>query len=143
MQTSAKMDPRPRIHHDVCEKGFKRPVDVWFDNIKALLEMEIHPEGRWAAKLLERIYPQDAQWAIAHMQMMYLAICTPSSQEDEFLLTENAYAIHEGPVSLVTDTKTAKTREPYTEYHVFYGHITKAYNGASKLPPTSSRRREC
>lgn len=103
----------------MCEKGFKRPVDVWFDNIKALLEMEIHPEGRWAAKLLERIYPQDAQWVIAHMQIMYLALCTPSSPQDEFLLTENAYAIHEGPVSLVTDTKTGKTREPYTEYHVF------------------------
>ena len=40
--------------------------------------------------------------------MMYLALCTPS-EEEEFLLTENAYGIHEGPTTETT----------YTEYHIF------------------------
>jgi hypothetical protein len=102
------------------EKGYQKPVDIWFDNIKAMLEMKIDPEGKWMDELRERIYPTDARWAIANMQSMYLAICTPSGQGDEFLLTENAYSIYEGATSLLTDLETGESVvRRYTEYHLF------------------------
>lgn len=102
------------------EKGYKRPVDIWFDNIKTLLEMEMDLKGDWAAQLRKSMYPTDAEWAIIHIQRMYLALCKPSSQGDEFLITENAYAIHEGPVSSRVDPVTGEsTMTCYTEYHVF------------------------
>lgn len=91
---------REKLLHYMREKGFERPVDVWFDNIKAILELQTDPNLEWMEKLVNRIYPDDAMWYIAHTQMMYLVLCTPSGQE-EFLLTENAYSIHEGPVSFL------------------------------------------
>ena len=102
-------DDAERLRAYMREKGYKRPVDVWFDNIKVLVDLKMDPEMRWANELMERMYPTDALWAISNMQHMYLSICTPSNQEDEFLLTENAHSIHEGPNS----------PRAYTEFHVF------------------------
>ena len=102
-------DDAEQLRAYMRKKGYKRPVDVWFDNIKVLVDLKMDPEMKWANELMERIYPDDAKWAIINMQCMYLSICTPSSQEDEFLLTENSYSIHEGPNS----------PGAYTEFHVF------------------------
>lgn len=113
-------DDKERLLRYMNEKGFKKPVDVWFDNIKGMLELKMDAKGDWMRYLLERIYPDDAKWFIAHTQMMYLALCTPANKDHEFLLTENAYGIYEGPSSSMIDPKTgALTMECYTEYHKF------------------------
>lgn len=113
-------DDKERLLKYMNEKGYQKPIDVWYDNIKALLDIKMDTERKWMANLEDRMYPDDAKWAIAHMQMMYLALCTPSSQEDEFLMTENGYGIHEGPTSVLSDGKGSEALETrYTEYHVF------------------------
>ena len=91
------------------EKGFSKPLDVWFNNIKALLELKMDPEKKWITELPKNMYDRDAFWAIQHMQTNYLSFCVPSNIEDEFLLTENAHSIHEGPSLGIQ----------YTEYHSF------------------------
>ena len=133
---------RERLLEYMRRKGFKKPVDVWFDNINAMLELKMDPELKWMEWLQEHAYPDDAKWFIAHLQMQYLALCTPSGQGDEFLLLQNAYSIHEGPVSWSIDPIT-KELVPgyYTELHTFSVNITKADDGASKLHLTCSRGR--
>jgi hypothetical protein len=112
-------DDKERLLLYMDKKGFKKPIDVWFDNIKGMLELKMDSKLNWMTELLERIYPDDAQWFIAHTQMMFLALCTPA-KEDEFLLTENTYGIHEGPVSSRVDPDTCEiTQGCYTEYHKF------------------------
>jgi hypothetical protein len=113
-------DDKHRLLPYMQEKGFKKPVDVWFDNIKGMLDLKMDPEGRWMREIQERIYPDDAMWFIAHTQMMYLAFCSTAIEDDEFLLTENAYSMHEGPNSYRIDPQTGEqTPTAYTEYHVF------------------------
>ncbi len=53
-------DDRHRFLQYMQEKGFKKPVDVWFDNIKGMLELKMDLNGRWTRELQERIYPDDA-----------------------------------------------------------------------------------
>jgi hypothetical protein len=113
-------DDKEKLQKYMREKGFQKPADVWFDNIKAMLELKMDPKRQWIEELRKRAYPDDAEWFIAHTQKKYLALCTPSSQDDEFLLTENAYNIHEGPVSLTMNPDTgAYDPGVYTEFHVF------------------------
>lgn len=101
-------------------KGFQKPIDVWFDNINAMLELKMDPAMEWMEWLMEHAYPDDAKWFIARSQMMYLALCTPSGQNDEFLLTENLYSVYEGPGSLSRDPDTNETvLRAYTELHTF------------------------
>ena len=102
------------------EECFKKPIDVWFDNIKGMLELEMDLEYKWIGRLRDRIYPDDAMWFLANTQMNYLAFCTVSNKDDEFLLTENLYNIYEGPSSYATNPETGEnTLKAYTEYHTF------------------------
>jgi len=111
---------RDRLLTYMREKGYQKPIDVWFDNIKAMLELKMDPEGKWMEELRKQVYPDDAEMYIAHTQMMYLALCTPSAKDNEFLLTGNAYNIHEGPNSVLIHPDTGEsTVECYTEFHVF------------------------
>jgi hypothetical protein len=102
------------------DRGFKRPLDVWFDNIIGILELNMDPDLKWIEILSARIYPDDAMSFIVHTQSFYLTICSPSDKTDEFLLTQNAYSMHERPVSHTVNPITGKVlREAYAEFHVF------------------------
>ena len=94
----------------IDEKGFKHPRDVWFANIRAFLDVELKED--WIAateELSQRAYPMDARWFFTHVNMFFVAFCTPKEVEDEFLLTQNVYGIYEGPTSA----------GPWTDYHRF------------------------
>jgi hypothetical protein len=51
----------------------------------------------------------DAQWFFKNMQGSFLALCTVQDDADEFVHTENAYSVFEGPME----------RGIWTDYHVF------------------------
>lgn len=115
-------DDTQNLQDYMRKKGYEKPVDVWFDNIKAMVDLKMDPQMQWKDLLIESMYPDDAMWFLAHCQMMYLALCTPTNVADEFLLTENLYSIHEGPVDLLVDPDTKKiTQGAYTEFHNFAG----------------------
>jgi hypothetical protein len=90
----------------MCRKNFKRPLDVWFHNPSEIMDTTLDSDGIFLIDIVDRIYPGDALWVFANIQMMYLVLCTPSDPSEEFILTENAFSIHEGPVSYSVDTRT-------------------------------------
>ena len=111
---------RERLLEYMREKGYQKPRDVWFDNIREIPQLKMDPKGEWMGELRKRIYPDDAIWFIAHTQMMYIALCTPSAQDDEFVLTENTYSVHEGPNNFLINPDTNESiLTAYTEFHVF------------------------
>ena len=80
--------------------GFKTPKDVWLNNIRAFIDVDLDPDYEiWFAWLKEHAYPGDAKWFYKNMTTSYLCFCTPVAVDEEFLLTENAYGIFEGPCS--------------------------------------------
>jgi hypothetical protein len=100
------------------EKGFTRPIDVWFDSLKKVIDTPMDPGGKWIMQLCRTIYPPDALWLFMIFHSMYLAFVAPSNPEQEFILTENAFSIHEGPGSISIDRVTGKqTMKAYTEFH--------------------------
>lgn len=102
------------------DKGFRRPIDVWFDNIKGILDLNMDAGLVWMEKIQKRIYPDDADWFCNNVQQFYMAFVTPEEKENEFLLTQNAYSIHEGHETQRHDLETGKMEcRAYTELHVF------------------------
>lgn len=102
------------------EKGFKRPVDVWFHNIRVFIDLEMDAEKQWIGTIQAQASPRDAMWFILHTQGFYLTLCQTSSPTDEFLLTGNAYSISEGPNTMVVHSVTGMVRRlASTEYHCF------------------------
>ncbi|MCJ1406564.1 hypothetical protein MMC19_000630 [Ptychographa xylographoides] len=108
----------------IRKRGFKRPLDVWLDNLRAFAEIRIESTTEnWKTELMKKAYPSHAQLFIIHLDSFYLAFCTPAHSEDEFLMTENGFGVLEGPVTMFTDLITKQTRGVYTEYHTF-AHIS-------------------
>ena len=102
------------------EKGFNRPVDVWFYSIRAFIDLKMDAEKQWIHAIAAQAYPPDAMWFIAYTQRSYLAFCQTSTLNDEFLLTGNAYSIFEGPCHTAFDPVTNLLKPiSYTEYHCF------------------------
>lgn len=50
---------REKMREYMVKKGFVRPLDVWFDNIKAIVELEMDPGMKWMSELKERMYMSD------------------------------------------------------------------------------------
>ena len=128
---------RKKLLNYMREKGFESSVDVWFDNIKIMLKLKMNQKLEWIKKLMNRIYSNDAKWYVANTQMMYLALCTPSDQ-DEFLLMKNAYSVHKRSVIyLINSDSSELTATSYRVSHIRC-YIVKVDNGSSKLHFTRS-----
>jgi hypothetical protein len=113
-------DDRERMLKYMKEKGIEKPIDVWLDNIKAILDLKMDYQMGWMDKLRKRIYPDDAEWCINNIQGFYMALVTPNNKEEEFLLTQNAYSIFEGASTLKLSPVTGKLEvSAYTEFHLF------------------------
>lgn len=115
-----KADDRELLWEYMAERGFKRPTDVWFDNLRTIMELRMDPEGKWMGDLPKRMFVHDAMWFIGHVQGTYMAICTPSNPSDEFIVTDNCYNVFEGPNCFVTDKTTGKVEGgSHTSLHEF------------------------
>jgi hypothetical protein len=101
------------------EKDFTRPIDVWLANLEKVIDTPMDPDGKWIMQLFGTIYPPDALWLFMIFCSMHLAFVTLSEPEQEFILTENVFSIHEGPGSISIDRVTGKkTMKAYTEFHL-------------------------
>ncbi|GAP84655.1 hypothetical protein SAMD00023353_1101920 [Rosellinia necatrix] len=110
---------KEQIQAYMKEKGFKRPVDVWFHGLKTIMNLKMDTET-WEQELLGNMYETDAKWFIMHTQMMYMAICTPSEAGNEFILTGNSYNVFEGPNTYTLNPLTGKHEESgWTNFHEF------------------------
>ncbi|XEV04995.1 hypothetical protein FSHL1_010282 [Fusarium sambucinum] len=90
------------------DHGFTRPIQVWLESLKTIITLEMDPEKEWMDKIKQQMYSHDADWLIMHVQEMYMAICTPSNPDDEFVLTDNSYNVFEGPSRFAQDIHTGE-----------------------------------
>lgn len=102
------------------EKGLERPIDVWLQNLRAMIDLDMDDERRWWTELLKKIYPMDATWMVLHCESSWMAFCTPSRQDDEFILTDNSYHIYEGRSNEFTDPSTgSRQATSWDAFHEF------------------------
>ncbi|KAH7075978.1 hypothetical protein BKA63DRAFT_512834 [Paraphoma chrysanthemicola] len=112
-------DDRPQFLEYMQANGFTRPIDVWFHNLMKIIDEPMDPGGDWIANLFSRIYLGDAVWLFINIRTMHLVFVCPADPSEEFILTENAFGIHEGPVSFSVNCFTGEqTKTAYTEFHV-------------------------
>jgi hypothetical protein len=112
-------DDKIKMNEYMKEKGFNRPRDVWFHNLHTILKLKHDLDQSWMTTLPEQMYPSDAMWYIMHTEMMYMALCTPASPDDEFVLTDNCYNVYEGPSTLGTDLSGEIIATAWTSFHEF------------------------
>lgn len=110
---------RAKLGRYMATRGFNTPRDVWLANLHTFLDLDMGL-GNWIENIQRDAYPDDATMFYLHMQQSYLAFVKPKSPSDEFLLTENAFGIFEGPSSCKVDVLTGETHlGHWTEWHNF------------------------
>lgn len=113
-------DDREAMMEYMNHKGFTKPRDVWFDNLRGLLDLNMDAGGVWMHDVQAQIYPDDAKMFISHIQGNFMAFCEPMSSDEEFLLTQNAYCVFEGPSNPTLDLPSGSVRPgTYIEHHNF------------------------
>ena len=115
-------DDKDRLVKFMAKSNFSSPKAIWFSNIHAFLDLQMDAEMKWMQEILDSpfVYPDDAKMFVAHMQCKFMAFCTVSNTTDEFVLSENAYGVHEGPVDTFFNPGSGKLRSGlYTEHHTF------------------------
>ncbi|KAJ5368273.1 uncharacterized protein N7496_008033 [Penicillium cataractarum] len=113
-------DDRMRMLDYMRARNFEKPREVWFDNLRQFLDLEMDPAKSWTKTLKTRVYPDDAKMMELHITGSFIAFCEPLSSGDEFLLTQNAFCIFEGPSTGTFNPLTQKMEcNVYNEYHNF------------------------
>ncbi|KAI1350871.1 hypothetical protein F5Y01DRAFT_325780 [Xylaria sp. FL0043] len=110
---------KSQLENYMREKGFERPVDVWFHGLKTIMDLNMNTDN-WHQELAKNMYLSDAMWFFMHTEMMYMAICTPSEPGAEFILTDNSYNVFEGPNTFMQNPVTGEIMETgWTSFHEF------------------------
>ncbi|KAK5989089.1 hypothetical protein PT974_10587 [Cladobotryum mycophilum] len=111
---------RDTLRDYMTQHNIERPFDVWLRNLEAILDIELDPDNKWKDTIRKQIYPPDAEWFIDQVTEMFMTICTPANEDEEFILTENCCNVREGPTSWVEDENTGEkmAREGFS-FHEF------------------------
>jgi len=96
------------IHEYMDGKLYERPLNVWLNNIKQIIDIKMDLEYDWASELPKRLYPDDDIGFFIYNEIIYMHICTPVNPDDKFILTDNSYNVFKGPNTCVRNKETGK-----------------------------------
>ncbi|KAK3985487.1 hypothetical protein QBC44DRAFT_156726 [Cladorrhinum sp. PSN332] len=113
-------DDRELVREYMAKSGFTKPLEVWLQAIKAIINLTIDLESNWKRDLPNEMFTNDALWFTTEFENYYMAICTSADPHDEFILADNSYGVFEGRNTFVRDGKTGKVEGgAYTPLHMF------------------------
>ncbi|KAF3072249.1 hypothetical protein CFAM422_005458 [Trichoderma lentiforme] len=107
------------LQHYMTKHGFTKPIDVWFQSLETIIDLDIDTKGCWKRHICESIYFPIADSFIDHICDMYMAICTPVNHDEEFVLTDNCYNVREGRTVAYFDVSTGKHTSMGPCFHRF------------------------
>lgn len=119
MQDYDDDDDKELLQHYMAKHGFTKPIDVWFQSLEAIIDLDIDTEGDWMQHISDSIYFPIAVKFISHICDMYMAICTPVNHDEEFILTDTCYNVSEGRTVAYFDISTGKHANIGPKFHRF------------------------
>jgi hypothetical protein len=99
---------KARLLEYMRKKGHRCPIDVWLETIVETIKLDLDGNDAWPLELQKHVYIEGPMWTELIMRLMYPVVCTPSQPDEEFVPSEHAYCLHEGPVY----------HKHYTELHI-------------------------
>ena len=79
------------------KRGFTKPIEIWLHTLKTILDTHIDAKNEWIRTLMATCFVPDVGWFWLNMTGFFMAFCQPRNLNDEFILSESAFGIHEGP----------------------------------------------
>jgi hypothetical protein len=108
----------------MADNGMVRPRDVWLNNLRTILNVNMDAGGKWVTKLPNLMFPADASMFVFHVQCSYMTFCTPTEKDAEFILTDQCYNVFEGPNNETFCAKTGKYLGNTCLYYHEFGPVS-------------------
>ena len=93
------------------KRRFTKLIDIWLHCLKTILDTPIDPKNEWEKTILESCFTPDGLWFIHNMNDFFMTFIQPANPENEFIITDSAFGIHEGPTKISQPLNADMTAE--------------------------------
>ncbi|CAJ0550827.1 Ff.00g107570.m01.CDS01 [Fusarium sp. VM40] len=113
------INDRALLRDFMTKKGIHRPIDVWLQGLSSIIDLEMDVNKVWVEILKATVYPGISRHFQEHITEFWMSFCTLLDENEEFILTDTAYSIYEGPTDDYQDAKTGEWLRLGPRFHMF------------------------
>jgi hypothetical protein len=110
---------QPTLKKFMAKHNLQRPVDAWLHSLNGIIDLKMYVGEAWAEQVHGAAYYHIASDFIEHMTSYWIALCTPGSEDQEFILTDTGYNVYEGPTIHYQDRETGERAAISPRFHYF------------------------
>ncbi|KAF5620808.1 hypothetical protein F52700_11134 [Fusarium sp. NRRL 52700] len=88
--------------------GIQRPLDVWLQGLTSIIDLDMRVTADWQQTLKSTVYYGLFCHFVEHITEFWMCFCTPSSEDQEFILSDTGSHIYEGPTVDFQDRTTGE-----------------------------------
>ena len=116
------------------KRGFTKPIEVWLHNLKTILDTPIDPKYDWESTIRKNCFIHDGIWFIHNMNDFFMAFVQPANPDNEFIITDVAFGIHEGPTEVLFTKEDSLHASNFSLRAKSYGYYTEFHKMAPFSP---------
>jgi hypothetical protein len=112
-------DDRDLLKEFMDRHGIQRPLDVWLQALSSIIDLDMRVTANWQQTLKTTVYYGLFCHFVEHITGFWMSFCTPSSEDQEFILSDTGSHVYEGPTVDFQDKTTGEFLRIGPHFHLF------------------------
>ncbi|KAI1060269.1 hypothetical protein LB506_011126 [Fusarium annulatum] len=114
-----KNNDRDLLEEFMDRHGIQRPLDVWLGALSAIIDLDMSVTANWQQTLKSTVYYGLFRHFVENITGFWMSFCTPSSEDQEFILSDTGSHVYEGPTVDFQDKATGEFLCLAPRFHLF------------------------
>ncbi|KAF5586642.1 hypothetical protein FPANT_7176 [Fusarium pseudoanthophilum] len=114
-----KQNDRDLLKEFMDRNGIQRPLDVWLQGLSSIIDLDMSVTANWQQTLKSTVYYGLYCHFVEHINAFWMSFCTPSSEDQEFILSDTGSHVYEGPTVDFQDKTTGEFLRLGPRFHLF------------------------
>ncbi|KAF5594738.1 hypothetical protein FPCIR_4752 [Fusarium pseudocircinatum] len=114
-----KNNDRDLLKEFMDQHGIQRPLDVWLQALSSIIDLDMRVTANWQQTLKSTVYYGLFCHFVEHVTESWMSFCNPSSEDQEFILSDTGSHVYEGPTVDFQDKTTGDFLRLGPRFHFF------------------------
>ncbi|KAG5806283.1 hypothetical protein H9Q74_009172 [Fusarium xylarioides] len=114
-----KKNDRDLLKEFMDRNGIQRPLDVCLQGLSSIIDLDMRVTANWQQTLKTTVYYGLFRHFVEHITEFWMSFCTPSSEDQEFILSDTGSHVYEGPTVDFQDKTTGEFLRLGPRFHLF------------------------
>jgi hypothetical protein len=101
-----KKNDRDLLKEFMDRSGIQRPIDVWLQGLSSIIDLDMDIKANWRETLKLTVYYSLFLHFEKHITEFWMSFCTPSSEDQEIIVSDTGSYVYEGPTVDFQDNAT-------------------------------------